>query len=88
LSRKSRSTHNFDEIYFESRHEADDVLGRLYDLLSQYDQATVGDFYELSGITESFTDQKWGWTDLQGSRVTRSRGGAYLVELPRPEPLD
>jgi hypothetical protein len=87
LSRRSRATHNFDEIILATRVEADEVVDRLFNLLQQYEQATVADLCELVGITAQFTDEKWGWTDLRGAGVSRVRNG-YLLDLPKPEPLD
>lgn len=86
-TQKIRSSHSFDDIVLETRHEADEVLERLYDMLGRYNTASVADLYDLVGIQGSYTDDKWGWTDLHGSRVTRIRHG-YLIELPRPEPLN
>ena len=59
----------------------------MYDLVNSYDSATVADFYDLVGITSEFTDNKWGWTNLHGSRVIRARDG-YLLDLPKPEPVE
>jgi hypothetical protein len=67
-----------------SRQEAEEVLDRMYDLISQYDAVTVAELYELTGLESSHTDQKWGWEDLRGSGVGRVRGGGYLLELPEP----
>lgn len=86
-SRKARANHDFDDIVLATRVEADEVIDRLYDLVSRYNSATVADLYELLGISGSFTDDKWGWTDLYGSKARRVTGG-YLLDLPRPEPLD
>jgi len=87
VSRRARATHDFDEIILETRGEAEEVIDRLFDLVSRYESATVADLYELTGITGSFTDDKWGWSDIRGAGVTRVRGG-YLLDLPKPEPLD
>lgn len=86
FSSRARATHDFDEIILESRIEAEEVIARLYGLLSEYQLATVSDLYEMVGITGSFTDEKWGWTDINGAGVTRIRNG-YLLDLPRPEPI-
>lgn len=83
ISAKARATHNFDEIVLESRHEAEAVVGRLIDLIDKYEQATVADLYELTGETGNFTDQKWGWKNLQDADVQRIRTG-YLLRLPMP----
>lgn len=87
LSRSGRIRHDFDEIILESRGEAEEVIAHLNDMIVDYGQATVSDLYDLVGITPSFTDEKYGWTDLRGSGVVRVRGG-YLLDLPRPQLLD
>lgn len=87
ISRTARATHDFGEVILQTRGEAEDVLDRLSALVEQYDVATVSDLYELVGITGAFTDDKWGWADLRGSSIRRIRDG-YLVELPRPTPID
>lgn len=87
MSRAARGAHNFDEIVLEQRTEAEEVIDRLFDLVSRYDQATVADLYELVGLASNHTDHKWGWEDLHGAGVSRVRGG-YLLDLPEPEPLD
>lgn len=87
VSRRARASHDFDEIILDTRVEAEEVLERLYDIVDKYEQASISDLYELVGVQGDFTDAKWGWVDLQGSGVTRIRNG-YLLELPKPEPLD
>lgn len=87
ISRRARASHDFDEIILATRVEAEEVLERLYDLVSKYETATVADLYDLVGLTGSYTDDKWGWFDLRGAGVSRIRNG-YLLDLPKPEPLD
>lgn len=84
ISRNARSSHNFDEIILASRAEAQEVISRLFDLVSQYEAATVSDLYELVGVSGNYTDEKWGWTDIRGAGVTRVRNG-WLLDLPKPE---
>ena len=87
LSRQARARHDFDEIVLESRAEAEEVIDRLFDLVSRYESATVADLYELVGLASAHTDNKWGWVDIRGAGVSRTRGG-YLLDLPDPIPLD
>lgn len=87
MSRQARSRHDFDEVVLTSRAEAEEVIDKLYEVVSRYGTATVADLYELVGITGTHTDNKWGWTDLRGAGVSRVRGG-YLLDLPEPQPLD
>jgi hypothetical protein len=87
ISRRSRASHDFDEIILATRVEAVTVIDRLYDIIARYEQATVSDLYELVGVSGNFTDEKYGWTDLRGSEAVRVRDG-YLLSLPKPEQLD
>lgn len=87
MSRRGRASHDFDEIILGTRAEADEVIDRLFDLVSKYECATVADLYDLVGVSGSYTDNKWGWMDLRGAGVARVRHG-YLLDLPKPEPLD
>jgi hypothetical protein len=88
ISSRGRSQHNFDEIILDSRGEAEQVIDVLIDIVNEYGQATVADLYELVGITSAYTDPKYGWTSMQGAGVQHIRGGQYLLNLPKPQPLD
>jgi hypothetical protein len=85
---KSRTRHDFGEIEIPNRQEAEEVLDRLYDILSRYGSVPVADLYELTGIHSSHADHKWGWTSLRGAKIRTMRNGGYLLDLPNPEPLD
>lgn len=86
MSRRSRATHNFDDIVIDTRIEAEEVVDHLFNLVQKYEQATVANLYDLVGITPAYTDNKWGWTDLTGTDIRRIREG-YLIKLPQPETL-
>ena len=86
MSRRARATHDFDEIILATRAEAQEVINRLFDLVSQYDQATVAELMQLVGISPQHTDYSYGWTDIRGAGITRVRDG-YLLDLPRAIPL-
>lgn len=87
LSRRARASHDFEEIIIPSRTEAEAVLEGLFAFLDQYGEVNVSTLYELVGISSNFTEDRWGWTDLRGSRVEHTRHG-YLLNLPRPELLE
>lgn len=88
LSRQARSRGTFDELIIPSRQEAEEVIERMFDILSRYGVVSVADLYEMTGIQSNHTDMKWGWYDLRGARSSRQRSGGYLLDLPEPEPLD
>jgi hypothetical protein len=86
ISRQGRARHDFDELILESRTEAEQVIDRLFEVISRYEVATVADLYELVGLASNHTDHKWGWTDIRGAGVSRGRDG-YVLDLPDPVPL-
>lgn len=87
LSHRARASHDFQEIILPTRVEAEAVIDQLFELVSKYEVATVANLYDLLGITGDYTDNKYGWTDLRPAGIERIQGG-YLLDLPRPEPLD
>lgn len=89
-TKRSVPRHSLDEIILDSRAEADEVLHSLADLIDEYGRATVADLYDLLGVTKnlgSFTDDKYGWKNLNSAEVRRVREG-YLLDLPRPIAVD
>ena len=78
---------DFDQIVIESRGEAEEVLERLGDLVVEYDTVTLGELYRMVGITPSFVDDRWGWTDLRGAPTQRVSNG-YVLVLPPATYLD
>lgn len=87
LSRSARARHSFDDLVIPTRQEAEEVIDRLFDLLSRYGSVSVADLYELTGIQSTHTDMKWGWSELRGAKAVRLRTGGYLLDLPEPEPF-
>lgn len=87
LSPRVKTQHNFDEVVFNDRAEADLVLDRLMDLIDTYGVATVADFYDLAGISTDYPDNSWGWERLGSAAIRRTRAG-YILDLPRPVTID
>jgi len=85
---RSRGRFDLDSILFRRGDEAAEVLDGLCDLLEEYEQVTVADFYDLAGVEGgTWADQKWGWDNLSKAHCTHTRGG-YTIVLPRPIELD
>lgn len=81
---KPRSANNFREIIYDTQTDANRVLDSMMDLVSTYGVASISDLYSFSGLSsDNFTNNDYGWTNLQGSRVVRARDG-YVLELPKP----
>lgn len=86
ISNRNRATHNFDEIVIDDRAEANYVLEQMDNLIERFDQVSVGDLYDLLGVTSSFTDRNYGWTNISKAKVIRDRAG-YMLDLPPTEVL-
>lgn len=82
-----RERYSYDDVVLGTRGEAEDVLGHMYDILDEYEMVSIADLYDLVGIQSRYTDNKYGWTDLTGARVERTRDG-YYIHLPRTRVLN
>jgi hypothetical protein len=87
ISDRGRQSHDFAEIVLQSRVEAEEVLGNMIDLIEKYGQVSVGEMYELVGTSSTWVDNKWGWKHLGDAYPSHVKNG-YLLNFPRPEPLD
>jgi hypothetical protein len=86
ISREDRAQHNFDELILETHSDAMGVLESLFARVERYGSASVADLYDYMGVTGGFTDQRYGWTKLDGADVRQTRRG-FILDLPRPTVL-
>lgn len=94
-SRNSSSSHysgygnryTINDIILDSRGEAEDVLDNLRNIIDEYDSASVADFYDLVGVHTSYTDNGYGWYNINSAAIVRTPDG-FLLKLPKPVPLD
>lgn len=87
LDRGRRARHDFDEVIFDRRSDAEKVLSRLIDVIEEYDQVSVADFYDFVDLDSNYTDRNWGWDNLRDAYVERVRNG-YIIVFPRTVVLD
>ena len=71
----------FEDFYFESRQDAEAVLGRMMEYVADYGRATVGDLYSLVSMNPSITHERYGWTDLRGVSVLYTSDG-FVIDFP------
>lgn len=74
------------DIVLADKGEAEAVLDNLIECVDKYGMVSVGDLYDLVGISAEHTDYKYGWTNLTTASVSRVREG-YLIKLPRATAL-
>lgn len=88
ISPKARAQHDFREVSFADRSDAERVLAELEREIAEYEATTVSTFYELVGLNASYQDRVWGWEDIRGAGVRRLPGGGFVIDLPNPKPLE
>ena len=84
---KSHIGYDFSDIILDTRGEAEEILMRMDELVSVYGVVSVADFYDLANISGSYTDNKYGWTDIRNASIIRSRDG-YIIKLPKALPIN
>lgn len=73
--RPARTLQNLD---FEVRCDADDTLNEMYDALRKYKQVSVGDLWDMMGVSNESTDYNYGWYNLDGHASRASRADTVL----------
>ena len=84
--RGAYSYKHVDNILFDSRETAENVLEVSKEIINKYGFVTVADMYDISGLDAPYTGQKYGWVDLKEAKIIRVRQGYKLV-LPEIIPI-
>ena len=84
---RAQTAYSYDDIAFNTRGEAEDVLTQMEATIDKYGFVTIADMYDLANLTSNYTDNKYGWMNVRNAEVTRARDG-YVIKLPRAVPID
>ena len=84
--RNAYYSNHVDDIFFDSRETAENVLEASKEIINKYGFVTIADMYDLAGLNTTYADQKYGWVDLKEARIIRVRQGYELV-LPEMIPV-
>lgn len=80
---QERNRFDYEDIEFRSRREAEAVRDEMDDCIERYGMVSVGDMYDMAGLSAPHTSYKYGWTNIRTAEVKRVRGGKYIIDLPR-----
>lgn len=83
--RQSKPT-NVEDLVFDTRGDAVDVIEYIAETIDEYGQVSVADLMSSVGIQPRYTDERWGWTSTDAFEIRQIREG-WLVSADRPEPL-
>lgn len=86
----STSSYFFADPEYDTRDKADTVLRNMREALAVYDNVSINDLYDLSGITGTMrpNDNKYGWFDLTNAKVVRRPDGKYVIDFPNAVPIE
>lgn len=77
----------FQDLFLPNRNDARRVLEYLRHNIQKQGYATVGDYYHMVGKSATITHEKWGWLDLNNTRINWSSEG-YIIDFPEPVHLN
>lgn len=77
---------NVEDLVFDTRGDAVDVVEFIAEQIEEYGQVSVADLMSSVGIQPRYTDERWGWTTTDAFEIRQIREG-WLVSADRPEPL-
>lgn len=85
--RKSNIGSIGEDIIFNTRQDALDVLNQMFQHIDDYDLVTVKELYNFSGLDSDYTKEKYGWESLDGADAVRVPEG-WGLKLPKPKIID
>lgn len=74
---------DYGDILLDTRGEAQSVISQMQANCDRYGAVTVGDLYNMVGISTAPVDERWVWNDLRYAGTRRVRNG-YILDLPEP----
>lgn len=72
----------YQDIVYETRADARDVLESMEEVLETYDTVSVMDMYDLSGLTCDHTLNNYGWDSIRNAKIVPVSDG-YIIKMPR-----
>lgn len=85
---ESGSRLNYDDIIFDYRQDAVEVLDRMRGIREQYGFVRVSDLFDLADVSGPYTGNRYGWYSLERAKVIQTRDGRYIIDLPRAMAID
>lgn len=72
---------DYRNICLEDRRDAEKIVDALRDRIRKYNEVTVAELFELCNVAGDYTDNDWGWDDVDDIGVRKIRGGDYLIDV-------
>ena len=85
-TRRNISSMSYEDVTFDTRMDAIEMLSNMEAAIDRYSQISIGDFFDMAGLTPSSTDFNYGWKNLMTADVYLT-GGRWSIRLPKAIPL-
>ena len=82
-----RSVYDFDDIFFQTRDDAEEVLRAMKMHIERFKFVTVDDYYAMCHEVGDYNARYYGWVNLDSAYVSMERNG-YTIRFPRCFQLD
>ena len=80
---------DFDSVVFTFKADADAVLSRMDEIVSQYGFVTVGNFYDIAHAScSNYQAENYGWKDIRSAYVASTFDGKFVIKLPPAYPIE
>lgn len=73
-------------VILSSREDAQTVLDRMKEILARYDNVTLEDLLDLTGLPTTHKDHSLGWKSLETIEIKQVEKG-FVLDLPPVEEL-
>lgn len=73
-------------VSFSLRRDAEVILDQMREAIATFGKVSLGDYYDLLGITTDYTDFSYGWYDLTTATI-RPSGSEFIIVFPKAIPL-
>lgn len=79
---------DYRDVIIKDLDERDAIEEEMMDVIEDQGYLSVGDLNYIMGIkVGDYTDEDYGWKNLNGMRFKAIRGGRYKLEMPKPRPI-
>ncbi len=84
---KKSKYQKLEEDYFYLKHISDETAAKetlkcMKEIINNYGVVSVADAYDLIGLASTYSDTKYGWTDLSKYLILPSSCFGYVLRLP------
>lgn len=71
-------------IIFDTRPEAEDALNELNVIIDNNGVVKVSEFYSICGVKGEWSDNFYGWYDIESARLRVYKDNRWILYMPKP----